>query len=128
MKIIKIIFAILFLLFAALQWNDPDPWLWIIIYSLSALLILADVIGKDVQKAYRVAIIIFAIYSLFYLPGVIEYLTSGAPEEIVGSMKAHKPYIEETREFGGLLIVTGVLLFLFYMNKKRIKFQKSNNK
>jgi hypothetical protein len=29
--------AALFALSAAVQWNDPDPWLWIAVYGASAV-------------------------------------------------------------------------------------------
>ena len=36
MKVINIILTLLFILFAAVQLNDPDPWLWVAIYGLVA--------------------------------------------------------------------------------------------
>ena len=38
MKIFNITFCILFVISAALQYNDPDPWLWIPLYLYGALL------------------------------------------------------------------------------------------
>ena len=36
-KVFSIVFAVLFLISAGLQWNDPDPYLWIPLYLLSVL-------------------------------------------------------------------------------------------
>ncbi|MCG8388879.1 MAG: transmembrane 220 family protein, partial [Cytophagales bacterium] len=33
MKIIKLALALIFIAFAALQYNDPDPLLWMFIYG-----------------------------------------------------------------------------------------------
>ena len=32
----RIIIAVLFVLFAIVQLNDPDPWLWVLMYALTA--------------------------------------------------------------------------------------------
>ena len=38
MKKLNIIFAVVFALFAILQYNDPDPYLWIPIYGYAAII------------------------------------------------------------------------------------------
>jgi hypothetical protein len=38
MRIFAIVMALVFVVFAALQFNDPDPYLWIPIYLYAALL------------------------------------------------------------------------------------------
>ncbi|TDE16264.1 transmembrane 220 family protein [Dyadobacter psychrotolerans] len=37
MKIFKIVFAIIFMLFSYVQFNDPDPAVWVFAYSFAAL-------------------------------------------------------------------------------------------
>ena len=37
-KMLRIMFTILFLLFAFLQWNDPDAVLWIVYYCMAAVI------------------------------------------------------------------------------------------
>ena len=37
MKIVNILLAIMFLAFTYLQFNDPDPVIWILIYGAMAL-------------------------------------------------------------------------------------------
>jgi hypothetical protein len=61
----------------------------------------------------------FALFLLFDKTGAINWATEHHAENIVQSMKATKPWIEETREFGGLtilLIVFGVN-FYYYRSK-----------
>lgn len=122
MKLVKIIFGILLIIFAILQYNDPDPWLWISIYSAAAAIIFFDAAGFKMRKVYFIAIAIFALFSLVYIPGVITYFSEGDPGEIVGSMKAEKPYIEETREILGLLIV--IAAFIFFSSDKKTGSKK----
>jgi hypothetical protein len=113
MKIVKIILVVLFTLFAVVQYNDVDPWLWIFIYGFTAALFLANLMGWYNKVVILVVMIAAVLYSFTYLGGVLDYIQIGEPGAIVESMKADKPYIEETREFGGMWIVIASLLFLY---------------
>jgi len=42
--------------------------------------------------------------------GVWDWMTKFKAQNIAATMQATKPYIENTREFFGLLIITGALL------------------
>ena len=50
--------------------------------------------------------------------GVFEWATKYHAENLVQSMKATKPWVENTREFGGLLIIIIVLLVNMIYYKK----------
>ncbi|HRO44762.1 transmembrane 220 family protein [Agriterribacter sp.] len=124
MKIFNITFCILFLISAALQYNDPDPWLWIPIYLYGAALCwlafrrrhypLASLLG---MAAYAV----YAIYLFFERNGVWDWLTKHHAENIAASMKAETPWIEDTREFFGLAILIAVLLINYIYVKRKAK-------
>ena len=110
MKVFNLILAALFTVFAIVQYNDPDPWLWIVIY-----LFMAVISGMAAFGQYQKMVIWFGLgfclaYLIILLPDFVDWLTSGA-ESIVGSMKAEKPHIELTREFLGLLLCLGTLFF-----------------
>tara|TARA_R110000868_G_scaffold80263_4_gene228210 strand:- start:178 stop:528 length:351 start_codon:yes stop_codon:yes gene_type:complete len=113
MKIINIFFALLFLLFVGVQYNDPDPLLWMIIYGIAATFFILAVLGIRTKKILLAGIVIGALYSLIYIPGVYDWFTIGQPGEIVASMKVDKMYVEESREFFGLWIALGALIFLY---------------
>ena len=112
MKVIKIVLALLFILFAAVQYNDPDPWLWIAIYGLTAGLFIANISGWYNKRVLWVLFVVGVAYSLTYIGGVIDYIGMGEPGAIIETMKAEKPYIEETREFFGMWIVIAAIGFL----------------
>jgi hypothetical protein len=114
MKIVKILLFILYVTFASLQWNDPDPLLWIGIYGMTAMMILLNLLGWHSRVILGVLIIVGVIYSLTYLGGVIDFFEANDPGAIAESMHFDRPYIEETREFGGLWIALAGLLFIFY--------------
>lgn len=122
MKALNILFCIIFIVFAGLQYNDPDPYIWIPIYLYGALLCYLAVVKKYYPKATLLGIVIYlayAVYLLFDKTGVIDWAKDHQAENIVQTMKATKPWIEETREFFGLIILIGVLFINFLYAKKR---------
>ena len=124
MKIFNLIFCILFILFAALQYNDPDPYIWIPIYMYSAVLCWLAFRGKYFRVAYLAGIIIYAayaVYKFFDENGVWDWITKHRAENIADSMKATQPWIEETREFFGLVILIVVLAIDYFYSKRKIK-------
>jgi hypothetical protein len=108
MKLFNIFFIVLFVFSAALQYNDPDPWLWMPLYLYGAWLC-----WMAYRKQYRPVLFItglvvysvYAIYLLFDADGVLSWIKEHEAENIVQTMKATKPWIEETREFFGLLLL-----------------------
>lgn len=107
--------SILFSAFAALQWNDPDPWLWIFIYGFAAFLCWSCHRGRLPMTAVRICIggcILYGAFLFFDKDGVASWIYEHRAESIVQTMKAEKPWIEKTREFGGLAIVVAVLSYL----------------
>jgi hypothetical protein len=111
--ILNITFCLAFLVFAYLNLNDVDPWLWVPIYLSAAVCCGLVVFGKYYPIVYLLLMAFYLIYALilfFIKDGVRDWLTKYKKESIVQSMQATKPYIEQTREFFGLLIITGALL------------------
>ena len=122
MKVFNLIFCLLFILSAALQYNDPDPYLWIPIYIYGAVLCWLAFRNKYYPKAYLIGILFYlgyAIYLFFSKDGVWDWMTKHKAEDLAATMKAEKPWIEYTREFFGLLILIVVLLIDYYFAKRR---------
>ncbi|MFT6865922.1 MAG: hypothetical protein ACJA08_000748 [Cyclobacteriaceae bacterium] len=113
-RTIHIILAILFFLFAAVQYNDPDPLLWMLIYGSVAMIAMLKIYLRQIN--YRPLIttlmIIILMYSLFYIPVFIDFIANPDKADLLGKMKVNKPWIEGTREFLGLLIAAGALLYM----------------
>jgi len=108
MRLVNIVLALLFALFAIVQYNDPDPWLWIGIYSFIAI-----ISGLAVAEIYPTWIIRIGLAGCviglgILLPDFIDWMSAGA-ESITETMKAEKPHIELTREFLGLLLCALVM-------------------
>ena len=123
MRIFNLIAAILFVLSAALQYNDPDPYLWMPIYLYGAVLCWLFFRGRYYPRLYLAGIFIYAIYAVYLFfakDGVMDWIQEHQAENIAGSMKAEKPWIEETREFFGLVILIGVLLVDYFKARRKL--------
>jgi len=115
--ILNVIFCLAFLVFAYLNLNDVDPWLWVPIYLSAAICCGLVVFGKYYPTVYLLLIIFYLVYAIilfFSKDGVRDWLTKYKKESLVQEMQATKPYIEQTREFFGLLIIAGAL-FINYL-------------
>ena len=118
MRITNIILALLFTIFAVVQYNDPDPWLWIGIYLFMALISLLAANSIYPSWVLRGGMVLTLIGLAMLLPDFIDWLSTGA-ESITQSMKAEKPHIELTREFLGLLICALTLGFLLWQVEQK---------
>lgn len=100
-KVIGIVFGVLFIVSAALQYNDPDPLLWILIWGVAGSITLA-ITFKRIPSSISLVAGIAALIGFFYTyPDKFEGFEIGA-----GDIKN----IEEGREAFGLLIIAIVLL------------------
>lgn len=121
MKTFNLVAAILFVLFAGLQYNDPDPYIWIPIYMVSAYVCFQTYKGKFDRFSHWIIVAFCFIYAVRLMidpNGVIAWFKEHDAENLVQSMKATKPWIEQTREFGGLLIILLVTSVNIIANKK----------
>ncbi|MFT4153081.1 transmembrane 220 family protein [Parafilimonas sp.] len=124
MKVFNITWCIIFILFAALQYNDPDAIKWIAIYLYAAVLCWLAFRNKFYPSAYIIGIIVYlgyAVYKVFDANGLIDWVTKHHAEDIAATMKAEKPWIEETREFFGLVILIVVLGINYIYARRRSK-------
>ena len=122
MKIFNILFCILFFISAGLQYNDPDPYIWIPIYLYGAICCWLAVKNKFYPAAYLLGILIFTGYAVYLFlaeDGVLDWIEEHNAEDIAGSMKATTPWIEDTREFFGLVILIFVLGINWLYARKR---------
>lgn len=111
--ILNIVFLLSFLVFAWLNLNDVDWYLWVPIYLSAAICCGLAAFGKFYPLVYILLITFYLGYAVilfFQKDGVRDWVTKYNKPSLVESMQATKPYIEKTREFFGLLIIAGALL------------------
>lgn len=119
MKILNFILAVLFLFFAFLQVDDPDPLLWILIYGAMAVLAVLAMFNMFFPKVTLTLLVIFIAYSLVYFQGVMEWLRQEDKSALFDDVaKMEHLYIEESREFLGLWICILVLIFYYIRGRK----------
>lgn len=120
MRILNFVLAVMFLVFAFLQINDPDPVLWIFIYGLMAVTCILAAFEIYSFKFLLAVTVLLVGFSLIYVPGLLDWLgTENKTDLFSEEMKASHPYIEESREFLGLMICVAVLVFYIFRARRK---------
>ena len=118
LNILNGFFCIAFVLFAYVNLNDKDSWLWVPIYMIASICCGLAAFGKFYPVVYLVVIafyLIFATQLFFAKDGVRDWIVRYNRPSIAESMQATKPYIEKTREFFGLLIISAALAINYFV-------------
>jgi hypothetical protein len=116
MKNLYLILGLLFVSFAVVQYNDPDPYIWAPYYLFVAAACFLTYANRYNKLLTLVLIGITIIWASSYIPNVVEWFQEGRPG-ITSAMKAETPYIENMREFLGLVMSLVVLGFIHQKNK-----------
>lgn len=121
MKIVHALLAVMFLIFALLQINDPDPYIWIPIYGAMTVVCIMAFYGRYNTKLIIALLVFYVTYSFFFMPGVKVWMRQEDKAQLFDNVaKMEHPFIEESREFLGLLINIVVLgVYLFISRKKK---------
>ena len=120
MKIVNILLAIMFLGFASLQLNDPDPAIWILIYGSMAAVCAMAAYKFYFRPLMLILALGYTIYCIILWPGVLDWLNSPDRSLLFDDLaKMQFPYIEESREFLGLLICLAALGLYWYKSSKK---------
>jgi hypothetical protein len=114
-KILSLVFTLLFIWAAYVQYNDPDALLWYAIYGVAAAASLFFYLGKLNVTAAVLLSVIYFVSTLVMWPDQYEGVTIGN-----GDIEN----IERGRESLGLLIVALVMLLyavrLRLVNKSKV--------
>lgn len=109
LKLLGLLFGLIYLLFAVLQYNDPDPAVWMLVYGTAALACFMAAANKITPALLWLAATLYAISAIFVWPEHFEGVQIGG-----GNIQN----IEEAREALGLLLCTlsFICLALFKKN------------
>ncbi len=111
MKLVNLILAALYLLFAFVQVNDPDPVRWILIYGVLAVSCILAAFGVYYRLALLALLVLCSVYAVALFPGVQEWMRQDNPLMLFdGIARMEYPFVEEAREFLGLFICIAVLV------------------
>lgn len=95
--------TLVFLLFAAVQYNDPDPVRWMAIYLAAALSCALEAMGRLRWPLPALAAAAALVWAGIWAPRVVGQVSWGHAFRSSGMSGDIKE--EEARELGGLLIV-----------------------
>ena len=109
MRFIPPLFLLMFIVFAALQLNDPDPVRWIFAYLTAALLCFISIKG-NLNRSFA-----FSAVALYSAAAVYQFPPSY--HGVAGNMDLD-PNIELARESFGLLICAGAVLSCYFISQK----------
>jgi hypothetical protein len=119
MKIVNFVLAVMFLAFAFVQVNDPDPIHWILIYGAMAVVSIMAAYEFYPIKFLIGLLVIYAGYSIVFIQGLREWLAQEDKSALFSEIaKMEHLYIEESREFLGLLIC--MIVLAFYLIRARM--------
>lgn len=105
--------VVMFVAFAAVQYNDPDPWIWISVYMAAAIMGLAAMHSKLNKYVYVIMALICTVWAVFQWPAQWE----GLGESMLNENTEH------AREALGLCICAAASIFYFvavYAKQKTI--------
>jgi hypothetical protein len=112
MRIAAFLLAVMFLVFAFLQVNDPDPVIWILIYGIMAVFSIMAMFRFYPRIVLALYLVLLAGYSVVFWSGVAEWWRQDNRSALFDDVaKMEHWYIEEAREFLGLLICMLALIF-----------------
>ncbi len=99
--------ALLFVPCVLLQYNDPDPIRWMLLYGTAAVITvgLALAVGAGPTRRFAVAGVLVglvaAVWCLYLVPGIWGKVTLG---DALRKMSEKGGAVEQEREVGGLAI------------------------
>ncbi len=106
---LSIIFTILFVLFATVQLNDPDPLMWVGLYGFVAIVNAMAIFSFFPKRSIVLGLVVLGIGCLYLSPSLIEWIASG--QSLIEGMSPNRKYVEESREFLGMLMGLGTLAY-----------------
>jgi hypothetical protein len=119
MKVVNLLLAVMFMLFAFVQINDPDPIVWILIYGSMAVICILAAFRVYPRIGMGILLVIFLAYSMYFLDGLKEWFRQEDKSILFDDIaKMQHPYVEESREFLGLMICIIVLVIHLILARK----------
>lgn len=122
------IWTLLFIVSAILQFNDPDPLIWVSIYLVAAILSGYVVLGRYPMIPLGIGTVLSLAGSIYYFPLSVSGWIAQEWEQQDLTMKTMA--MEEAREAFGLLIIAivlGTAWFTGWRKKVRLKSKYGPN-
>ena len=118
LTIINYIMLIAFLVSVIVQYNDPDPLLWMVVYGIATVICILAAFDRLNWGMSAVMALATLGGAMFLAPRVIGKV---AFMEIFESMQMKTIVVEYAREMGGLLIIAVWMVVLTFHLRRRQK-------
>lgn len=109
-KPLNYLFLALFVFSVIVQYNDPDPWVWMTIYGLAAAACILAFKQPGQWLLSGALLLLTTVWAATIAPRILGRVAVG---ELFEAWEMKDLRVEEAREFGGLLIVATWMLVLF---------------
>ena len=109
-KTLSLVFGLLFLSAAILQWNDPDALIWSALYGIAALVSILYFFGKRYFRITLLLGIVYLILAVAFWPDQWEGINLG---------EGNIDNIERARESLGLMI-TAFVMFIYAAFRRKL--------
>jgi hypothetical protein len=116
LSLASLLFAGLFTLGAAVQYNDPDPVRWMLVYGAAAAASLLAALGRLHWAAPAAVALVALLWAATLAPHVLGVVKPG---DLVSAWEMKDSAIEEGREMYGLLIIFGWMGMLALATRAR---------
>ena len=116
LKIANCVMAAAFLLSVLVQYNDPDPVRWMMMYGAAMIACILFLLDKKHWYIFAGIGIVALLWALTWAPGVIGKTQFS---ELFGAWEMKNERVEEAREFGGLMIVVVWMVVLTFFSPGR---------
>jgi len=90
--------------------------IWIGLYSFVALVNATAIFSFFPKRSIILGLIVFGIGCLYLSPSLIEWISSG--DSLIDGMSPDRMYVEESREFLGMLMALGTMVYQYLASKK----------
>ena len=114
----NILMLLMFVFSVIVQYNDPDPYVWMPVYGAAAIACGLELAHK--LKWWMPALI--AIATLVWAATIAPHVFGQVPfMDMFGAWEMKNTGVEESREMYGLLIVTGWMIVLAIANRPKAR-------
>ena len=115
-KSLSTLFAVVFGGFAVVQFNYPDPGSWRWGDGGGALVNAMAIFSFFPKRSIMLALIVFSIGCLYLSPSLMEWISSS--DSLIDGMSPDRMYVEESREFLGMLMALGTMVYQYLRSRK----------
>jgi len=119
MKTANAIMAFLFMLSVAVQFNDPDPIAWVLVYGAAVLACIFFYFHRLNWAAPTAIGLIALLWACYLFPEMLNNMNDSSLSEIFNFFNMKTLGTELIREIGGLLIIVAWMAVLTRINYRK---------